>query len=155
FNFVDRHGSYQYKAFGVPGLGLKRGLADELVVAPYATMLATLVDPAAAIENLRRLDALGAQGAFGFYESIDYTPRKPAEHEPSHATKASVGVIVKSYFAHHQGMSLVAIANVLAGDRMVERFHAERRIQATELLLQERIPRRAPVIEPRPAEETR
>ena len=79
FNFVDRHGSYQYKAFGVPGLGLKRGLADELVVAPYATALATLVDPAAAVRNLKRLAGEGTEGRYGFYEAIDYTPRKTYE----------------------------------------------------------------------------
>ena len=81
YDLVDRAGNYQYKAFGVPGLGLKRGLADELVVAPYATALAALVDPAQAARNLRRLAREGAEGALGFYEAIDYTPRKPDERE--------------------------------------------------------------------------
>ncbi len=155
YNLTDRQGNYQYKAFGVPGLGLKRGLGDELVVAPYATMLAALVDPSAAMENLARLEAQGARGELGFYDAVDYTPRKPAERESSHPKSLADGVVVKSYLAHHQGMSLVALANLLTGDRMVDRFHADRRIRATELLLQERIPHRAPVIEPRPAEETR
>jgi cyclic beta-1,2-glucan glucanotransferase len=157
FNFVDRHGSYQYKAFGVPGLGLKRGLADELVVAPYATALATLVDPAAAIRNLKRLAGEGAEGRYGFYEAIDYTPRKTyeqAEGGPA-APKEAGGVVVRAFLAHHQGMSLLALANVLLDERMVARFHQDPRVQATELLLQERVPRRMPITEPRPAEETR
>jgi len=157
FNFVDRHGSYQYKAFGVPGLGLKRGLADELVVAPYATALAALVDPRAAIRNFMRLAAEGMEGAYGFYEAIDYTPRKtyePAEGSAP-AGRDGAGVVVRAFLAHHQGMTLVALANVLLDERMVARFHQDARVQATELLLQERVPRRLPITEPRPAEETR
>ena len=150
---VDRAGSYQYKAFGVPGLGLKRGLADELVVAPYATALAALVDPVAAARNFRHLADEGAEGALGFYDAIDYTPRKDAEGTAALSTTG--GVVVRSYLAHHQGMTLVALANVLEGDSMVERFHADLRVKATELLLQERVPREAPVIQPRPPEETR
>jgi cyclic beta-1,2-glucan synthetase len=157
FNFVDRHGSYQYKAFGVPGLGLKRGLADELVIAPYATALAALIDPGAAVRNFARLAAEGAEGPYGFYESIDYTPRKTYEQTDGGAPSGpdGGGVVVKAFLAHHQGMSLVALANVLQEDRMVERFHQDPRVQATELLLQERVPRRLPMTEPRPAEETR
>ncbi|MDZ4771908.1 MAG: glucoamylase family protein [Planctomycetota bacterium] len=157
YNLVDRLGNFQYKAFGVPGLGLKRGLADELVVAPYATVLAAQVDPSAAYANLQHLRALGVEGALGFYDAIDYTPRKPAEGEAQHraGTRAEIGTVVKSWFAHHQGMSLVAICNVLTDDVMVRRFHADRRIQATELLLQERVPRQAPLIDPNPSEETR
>ncbi len=164
YDLVDRLGNYQYKEFGAPGLGLKRGLADELVVAPYATALAALVDPVEAVRNLRRLAAEGAEGELGFYDAIDYTVRKPSETGdsngypealPSGPVRSASGVVVKTHMAHHQGMTLVAIANVLLGDLMVERFHADPRIQATELLLQERIPRQAPVIEPRPAEQTR
>ncbi len=154
YDLVDRFGNYQYKEFGVPGLGLKRGLADELVVAPYATALAALLEPATAVGNLRRLAEAGAAGPYGFYDAIDYTPRKPDEGGDA-APRPGHGVVVKTYLAHHQGMTLVAIANVLLGDVMVERFHADRRIQATELLLQERIPRQAPLIEPHPAEEMR
>ncbi len=152
YDLKDRLGNYQYKEFGVPGLGLKRGLADELVVAPYATALAALLDPAGAAKNLRRLTSEGAEGEFGYYDAIDYTARQPRESGDSAAAKPAPGVAVKIHLAHHQGMILVAIANVLLGDVMVERFHADRRIQATELLLQERIPREAPVIEPRSAE---
>ena len=85
FNIVDRHGNYQYKAFGVPGLGLKRGLGDELVVAPYATALAAMVDPARAAQNFRRLAREGVEGAYGFYEAIDYTHRKATDSEPGTA----------------------------------------------------------------------
>jgi cyclic beta-1,2-glucan synthetase len=157
YNLVDRLGNYQYKAFGVPGLGLKRGLADELVIAAYASALAAMIDPAEAVQNLRRLAAIGAAGALGYYDAVDYTPRKPAESgsTPASAATPADGIVVRSYLAHHQGMTLVALANVLSGDLMVARFHADRRVQATELLLQERIPRQAPVIEPRPADETR
>jgi cyclic beta-1,2-glucan synthetase len=152
YNLVDRYGTYQYKAFGVPGLGLKRGLGHEVVVAPYATALALAIDPAAAVTNLRRLGVTGLAGTFGFFEAVDYTPRgsdAPAPAEPSH------GVVVPAYFAHHQGMTLVALVNALLGDRMVERFHADPRVRATELLLQERLPRHVTPIEPRPHDEMR
>jgi cyclic beta-1,2-glucan synthetase len=155
YDLVDRHGNYQYKEFGVPGLGLKRGLGDELVVAPYATALAALLAPADAARNLRRLAAEGAEGPFGFYDAVDYTGRRPDDNGDPVAVRSGAGVVVATHMAHHQGMTLVALAKVLRGDSMVERFHADPRIQATELLLQERIPRQAAVIEPRPAEETR
>jgi cyclic beta-1,2-glucan synthetase len=155
YDLVDRQGNYQYKEFGVPGLGLKRGLADELVVAPYATALAALLEPAEAVRNLRRLIAEGAKGAFGFYDAVDYTGRRPDDAGEAVAVRSGQGTVVATYMAHHQGMTLVALANVLLGDRMVERFHADPRVKATELLLQERIPRQAPVIEPQPAEVSR
>ena len=148
YNVVDRHGTYQYKAFGTPGLGMKRGLADELVVAPYAAALASMIDPAAAAANLRRLTAAGADGPFGYFDAIDYTPRD-AEHT------GVKGAVVRATFAHHQGMTLVAIANTLLDNRMVERFHSDPRVKATELLLQERVPRLVPVTPPRPLEATR
>ncbi|KAB2958550.1 MAG: carbohydrate-binding protein, partial [Thermoanaerobaculia bacterium] len=153
FNVVDRHETYQYKSFGVPGLGLKRGLGDELVVAPYATALAAMVEPAQAARNLRRLAAQGLAGAYGFYEAIDYTHRATSDEEsPAPAVR---GTVVRAYMAHHQGMTLVAIANALLGQPMVERFHADPRVRATELLLQERVPRQVPITRPRPVEETR
>ncbi len=156
YNLVDRQDNYQYKAFGVPGLGLKRGLGDELVVAPYATALATMLDPTQAARNLRRLAAEGLEGAYGYYEAIDYTHGKTDELEGA-PRRAGVppGTIVRAFMAHHQGMTLVALANALLGDPMVKRFHADPRVQATELLLQERVPRQAPITQPRPAEETR
>ncbi len=145
---VDRHGTYQYKAFGVPGLGLKRGLGDELVLAPYATALAVLVDPPRSTRNLRRLEETGLLGELGFYESIDYTDRE------GRGGVSKKGKVVPAVFAHHAGMSLVAIANALTGDRMVARFHSDTRVQATERLLQERIPRAHPITIPRPLDET-
>ncbi len=155
YNLVDRYGNYQYKAFGVPGLGLKRGLADEVVVAPYATALAAMVDPALAARNLRRLAAEGRVGAYGYYEAIDYTHATAGELPAAGAAAPAGGTVVRAFMAHHQGMTLVALANVLLGDPMVKRFHADPRVQATELLLQERTPRLAPITQPRPVEETR
>src|SRR5690606_9807343 len=122
------------------GLGLKRGLSEDLVVAPYATGLAALVAPREAVENLERLRAEGAEGRYGFYEAIDYT--KVRLQEGIRAT------IVKSYFAHHQGMFLVALGDVLLTGRMRERFHAEPIIKAVEPLLQERLPRGVTVTRP-------
>jgi cyclic beta-1,2-glucan synthetase len=156
YNVVDRHDTYQYKAFGVPGLGLKRGLGDDLVVAPYATALAAMLDPAAAARNLRRLAGEGLEGTYGYYEAIDYTSRRSHETDDSDRPAwGAPGTVVRAFMAHHQGMTLVALANALLGDPMVRRFHADTRVQATELLLQERIPRQAPIAQPRPAEETR
>ena len=150
YTSVDRYGTYQYKAFGVPGLGLKRGLGDELVVAPYATALAATIDPARSADNLRRLADAGALGEYGFFDAIDYTKREVAGGD-AHAD----GVVVRAFFAHHEGMTLVALANAVFGDRMVGRFHADPCVQATELLLQERVPRQRPTTVPRPVDEMR
>ncbi|HKG15525.1 MAG TPA: glucoamylase family protein [Pyrinomonadaceae bacterium] len=146
YNARDLHLNYQYGPFGVPGLGLKRGLSEDLVVAPYATMLAALVEPQAAFENLRRLEREGALARYGFYESIDYTPDRLPEGRKR--------VLVRAFMAHHQGMSLVALDNLINRDAMRRRFHSEPLVQATELLLQERVPRAAPAAHPR-AEEVR
>ena len=145
YTAVDRLGNYQYKAFGVPGLGLKRGLGDELVVAPYATALAVLIDPARSARNLRRLADVGLLGELRLLR-IDrlHRSRRRAASRPTTAS------VVRAFFAHHAGMSLVALANAVTGDRMIERFHADPRVRATELLLQERVPRQQPVTEPRP-----
>ncbi|HEX9052216.1 MAG TPA: glucoamylase family protein, partial [Anaeromyxobacter sp.] len=157
YDLVDHHGNYQYKAFGVPGLGMKRGLADELVVAPYATALAALVHPTAAAANLRRLAGDGLLGAYGYFDAVDYTPRRQEEPEADARPRSARarGTIVRTYLAHHQGMTLAAIAGALTGKRMVARFHADPRVQATELLLQERVPRHAALIRPRPDEDAR
>ena len=155
YNLSDRHGNYQYKAFGVPGLGLKRGLADELVVAPYATALAAMVEPQLAVRNLRRLSDDGRAGAYGYYEAIDYTHGAAGELGAGETSDPSGGTVVRAFMAHHQGMTLVSLANVLLGNPMVKRFHADPRVQATELLLQERVPRTAAITQPRPVEETR
>jgi cyclic beta-1,2-glucan synthetase len=144
FNARDLAQTYQYSSFGVPGLGLKRGLSEDVVVAPYATALAAMVQPEAAVRNFARLRSAGAAGQYGFREALDYTPRRLPEG-------ASVA-IVKSYMAHHQGMALVALGNVLNGHAMVERFHADPIVEATELLLQERMPRDVLVARPRAEE---
>ncbi|WP_265942472.1 glucoamylase family protein [Dechloromonas sp. A34] len=133
YNTVDGHLNYQYRAFGVPGLGLKRGLAEDLVVAPYATALALMVAPEAACQNLQRLAGEGALGKFGFFEAIDYTPARQR--------RGQAKVVVHSYMAHHQGMSLLALAYLLLDRPMQRRFSSERLFQAVMLLLQERIPK--------------
>ena len=122
----------------------------ELVVSPYSTALASLVTPSDAADNFARLQSLGLEGRYGFYESLDYTPRHRDVEGPTDAVSGPV--VVRAFFAHHQGMSLVALANVVLHDVFVARFHADPRIQATELLLQERVPREAILSEPRPAE---
>ena len=158
YDVRDALGNYQYKAFGVPGAGLKRGLAEDLVVAPYATALAALIDPTAAAANFRRLareGSVGAEGRFGFVEAIDYTPRKQLTAEGSVEDAHERGHRIEAGFAHHQGMTLVALAAAVLGAPMVRRFHSDPRVQATEPLLQERVPRYVPVIRPRPAEPTR
>jgi cyclic beta-1,2-glucan synthetase len=157
YDIVDRHSLFQYKAFGVPGLGLKRGLGDELVIAPYATALAAMLTPAASAANLRTLRGMGGDGEYGFFDAIDFTARGPAAHdeETRPVTTAHTGVVVPTCFAHHQGMMLVALANTLLNDVMVTRFHADLRVQATEALLQERVPRLTIPIEPRPLDNAR
>src|SRR5437773_1438930 len=134
FSALDRHNVYQYRAFGVPALALRRGQQD-LVVAPYATALALGVQPAVAMKNLRRLATLGNSallGEHGYYESIDYSRRTEQ--------RGSAGIIIHCYMAHHQGMSLLAYDNALNDNAMRRRFHSDPRIRATEPLLHEHIP---------------
>ena len=138
YNVRDRHMTYQYRAFGVPDLGLKRGLGRDLVIAPYASALAMLVFPERGLENLRRLEANGALGEFGFYDALDYTRPDPEQRFS----------IVRSYMAHHIGMTLVSITNALLDHRWQERFHADPIVRATALLLDERVPRRLALQEP-------
>ena len=135
YNTVDANRNYQYRAFGVPGLGLQRGLADELVIAPYASALALMIQPEAACENLQRLAADGVLGQFGMYEAVDYTPTRV----PRGQTRA----IVRSYMAHHQGMSLLAIADLMLQHPLQRRFASDPLFQATLMLLHERVPRTA------------
>ena len=135
YHRTDIHLNYQYRAFGVPGLGLKRGLADDLVVAPYASALALMVAPREACANLQRLAADGRAGNFGFYEAVDYTPARLPPDETS--------ATVRSFMAHHQGMSLLALVNVLQDFPMQRRFLDCPLFKATELLLQERVPKTA------------
>jgi len=144
YNARDLQLNYQYGPFGIPGLGLKRGLSDELVISSYSTFLAAMIDPQAALKNLKRLESLGMYSKYGFYEAIDYTP----ERLPKDKSYA----IIKSAMAHHQGMSLVAMNNVINPFRMQIRFHSEPRVRATQLLLQEKIPRAVAISRPRAEE---
>jgi cellobiose phosphorylase len=137
----DLEGNYQYRAFGVPGLGLKRGLGDDLVIAPYASALAAPLRPADVLDNLDRLARIGMAGRYGLYESIDFTP----ERMPDDTTTQ---VVLKTFMAHHQGMTLVSIDNALHDYPMQRHFHADPRVQAADLLLQERIPHLMPLKNP-------
>ena len=130
---IDREQNYQYSGFGVPGLGIKRGLSENTVIAPYASGLAAMIVPAEARKNLDRLARMGGRGLYGWYEAVDYTRARL----PEGVTEA----VIQTYMAHHQGMMILGIANVVHDGAMRERFHAEPMIKAAELLLQERMPR--------------
>jgi cyclic beta-1,2-glucan synthetase len=138
----DIEQTYQYSSFGVPDLGYKRGLSENIVIAPYASGLAAMVDPASAARNYKRMAGIGARGTYGWYEALDYTrARLPA---------GAKFAIVRAYMAHHQAMTLVSIANALGDGAMRARFHAEPIVQSAELLLQERMPRDVAVARPPP-----
>ncbi|MCC5920865.1 MAG: hypothetical protein LAT68_11595 [Cyclobacteriaceae bacterium] len=137
---IDLH--YQYRTFGAPGLGLKRGLADEYVVAPYASLLALMVDAKSSIQNLQAIEKVGGLGLMGFYDAIDYTPTHLNEYERFK--------LVKTYMVHHHGMGLMALDNLLNDNILANIFHQDPRIKGCELLLQEKIPRGAPIKEPYP-----
>jgi hypothetical protein len=139
YNKTDSQLNYQYRAFGVPGLGFKRGLADDLVVAPYASVMALMVEPEASCANLRRLAHDGQSGAYGFFEAIDYTPAR--------LPRGKDHVTVRSYMAHHQGMAFLSLAYLLLDRPMQRRFDSQPAFRATDLLLQERVPR-TPAIYP-------
>jgi cyclic beta-1,2-glucan synthetase len=141
YNVRDLEFTYQYSNFGIPGLGLKRGLNEDAVIAPYATALAAMVDPAAAARNFSALSAVGGRGRYGWYEALDYTPKRlPVDEKVA---------VVRAYMAHHQGMTVLALGNALHDGAMRTRFHAVPMVQATELLLQERPPRDVAVARPR------
>ena len=131
----DLHMNYQYKAFGIPGLGMKAGLVRELVISPYATVLALQVDACAALSNMERLQKIGALGRYGFYEAIDYTPTRM-----HHGKRRR---IIKSYMAHHQGMILASILNGLQSGKLQTLFHSATCVKATEMLLKEKVPPRS------------
>jgi len=133
YSTVDAGLNYQYHAFGVPGLGLKRGLSEDAVVAPYASALALIVAPEAACANLQRLAACGLEGRFGFYDAVDYTASRLARGQSS--------VVVRSFMAHHQAMNLLSVAHLILERPMQRRFASVPMFQATMLLLQERIPK--------------
>lgn len=144
YHRIDIHRNYQYRAFGVPGLGLKRGLADDLVIAPYATLMALMVAPGEACENLQRLEADGRTGVYGFYEAIDYTPARLPPDQTS--------VTLRSYMAHHQGMGLLSLLHLLRDQPMQRRFLACPLLKAVELLLQERVPKATAAVIPEQVE---
>lgn len=136
YNMTDVNLIYQYRAFGAPGLGFKRGLIEDLVIAPYASALALMVEPAEACINLQRMAAEGYLGQYGFYEAIDYTPSRLSRDE--------ISATVQSFMAHHQGMSFLSLACVLLDRPMQRRFMANPIFQAADLLLQERVPKATP-----------
>jgi cellobiose phosphorylase len=133
YNAIDIHLNYQYRAFGVPGLGFQRGLAEDLVIAPYASALALTLAPEKACLNLEQLSAAGFEGKFGFYEAIDYTP--------SRLLRGQSSAVVRSFMSHHQGMIFLSLAYLLLDRPMQKRFESDPLFQATMLLLQERIPK--------------
>ena len=144
YNATDASQVYQYRAFGVPGLGFKRGLGDDLVIAPYASALALTVMLREACRNLQTLAAIGFLGNYGFYEAIDYTP--------SRVPRGKNHAIVRTFMAHHQGMSLLAFEHVLLNRPMQRRFMSAPFVKATELLLQERVPKKDTTLHPHAAE---
>lgn len=130
--------NYQYRAFGVPGLGFQRGLEQHLVIAPYAAIMSLPLAKRSGLDNLRRLEELGARGAYGFFEAVDFTSERLPEGDRYK--------VIRSFMAHHQGMSMLTLSNMLLKRTMTDRFHQDKRIQSVELLLQERIPTRPRII---------
>jgi cyclic beta-1,2-glucan synthetase len=141
---INAEGHYHYEAFGVPGIAVSRDLSHDLVVSPYSTFLSLPVDTTGALENIRRMKELGFVGPYGFYESVDYTP--------SRVKPGNKFEIARCWLAHHQGMSLMSIANVLCNSSSQRRFHAEPMVMATERLLHEKVPRTS-LLEATPAPE--
>ena len=137
FATTDADGNYQYRAFGAPGLALRRGLTDDLVVAPYASALALCCWPAAAVKNMKTLEQMGALGLYGYHDAVDFTPSRVPEGRRF--------AIVHNYMAHHLGMTVIAIANAMLGDIFVHRVLSGKRLQSVDLLFQERVPWEVPI----------
>ncbi|MEK3883309.1 glucoamylase family protein [Paenibacillus sp. PL2-23] len=135
----DHQLNYQYRAFGVPGLGFKRGLEQDLVLAPYATIMALPYAPKEGLRALKKMEELGGRGPYGYYEAMDFTPRR-LKREHRHE-------VIRSFMAHHQGMSMLTLSNLLLPHSMIDRFHRNKEVRAAELLLQERIPREVRMIQ--------
>ncbi len=135
FNEKDLHANYQYKAFGIPWLGLKRGLGDETVVSSYGSILAIVDKPKQVLENIKRLEQYGALGKFGLYESIDFTPER--------VEKGKTASVVKTYMAHHQGLILLSINNLYNNLILSKRFLQNPEIEAVSILLQETMPEKS------------
>lgn len=137
YNAFDFQFNYQYRMFGVPDLSLKREFGEDMVVAPYATFLALPFAPRRAWQNIRAMERAGGFDGYGPFEALDYTPsRRP---------RGETVAIVRSFMAHHQGMSLVALDNFLNDRPIRRRFEREPAIAAIDLLLQERIPQHTPL----------
>lgn len=132
FNVKDLHSNYQYKAFGIPWLGLKRGLADEIVIASYASVLAITDKPKEVVKNLKELEKYGMYNKYGFYESLDFSPQRLRQNEVSNC--------VKTYMAHHQGLILLSINNLINNNIFQKRFMQNPEVEAASILLQERMP---------------
>lgn len=132
FSLRDLNGNYQYKAFGIPNLGMKRGLGEELVIAPYASAMAIKDYPKDVVKNLKEIEKINALGEYGFYESIDYTPKRLKLNQSYE--------VVKTYMAHHQALTLSSINNFFNNDILVERFNNNPEIRSIDMLLQERMP---------------
>ena len=137
---VDADQTYQYRSFGVPGLGFKRGLEEDRVVTPYASLLALAIRPRAVVENVEALEARGMLGTYGLFEALDSTP----ERQMPDASHGQSFIVVRSYMAHHQGMLLVALGNFLNRRTMVDRFHSDAWVETGEVLLNEHAPDAAP-----------
>jgi len=138
FNARDPWMNYQYSNFGVPSLGLQRGLSRNAVIAPYASLLAAQYMPKEAVINLKKLAQMGALGRYGYHDSVDFTP--------SRLPQGARFAIIRNYYAHHHGMSILAVNNAVFEGRMRERFHSDPAIEAVELLLQEKAPQEIPVL---------
>jgi len=138
FFAYDHQLNYQYRAFGVPGLGFKRGLEEDLVLAPYATVMALPWAKREGLRSLRRMASLGARGKYGYYEAMDFTPQRMPEGKKH--------VVIQSFMAHHQGMSFLTLSNLLLKRTMIDRFHRDKEVRAAELLLQERLPAKPKLI---------
>lgn len=134
YNAFDISLNYQYRAFGIPCLGLKRGLSNDIVVAPYASLLGLMLEPQKAVKNIDALICQGLDGSWGMYEAVDYTP--------SHLPAGKKSAVVKSFMAHHHGMSILSIDNTLNMNIMQSRFHKNPMVKSAELLLQEKFPSR-------------
>ncbi len=134
---TDADLTYQYRPFGVPGLGFKRGLGEDLVIAPYASMMAVMVDPSAAAANLRTLRDEGRMGRHGFFEAVDYTPAR--------VKRGQDDVTVRQCMAHHQAMGLLGLAYTLLDQPMQKRMMRSPAFRSAELLLHERVPKAQPV----------
>ena len=139
YHEFDLNLNYQYRSFGVPDIGMKSGLSKDMVVAPYATLMAMPFAPEQACENIDKLCAIGMLGEYGMYEAVDFTPARRQDKDGFR--------IVKSYMIHHQGMALAALTNLLCHDVMIKRFHRIPQVRSVELLMEERAPRHGAVLE--------